>query len=55
MEVGVCPRKGRKVRFRVQCFDDSGLIGEGFHERAVIETDQFMARLRDKAGSQQNV
>lgn len=47
--------EGRKLRFKVQCFDDSGLIGEGFHERAVIETDKFMARLRAKAASHENV
>lgn len=34
--------EGRKLRFKVQCLDDSGPIGEGFHERAVIETDKFL-------------
>jgi fluoroacetyl-CoA thioesterase len=47
--------EGRKLRFKVQCLDDSGLIGEGFHERAVIDTDKFRARLRAKAASHQNV
>jgi hypothetical protein len=33
----------------------SGLIGEGLHERAVIETDRLIARLRAKAESYPHV
>jgi fluoroacetyl-CoA thioesterase len=40
---------GRKLRFKVACWDEDGLIGEGFHERAVIERSRFMARVEQKA------
>lgn len=30
--------KGRSLRFRVDCYDESDLIGSGFHERVVIDT-----------------
>jgi fluoroacetyl-CoA thioesterase len=39
------------LRFKVACRDEANLIGEGFHERAVIDHDRFMARLLRKAGS----
>jgi len=42
--------KGRTLRFRVDCHDECGLIGSGFHERTVIETEVFMAKLRKKTG-----
>lgn len=44
----------RRVRFRVTCRDEAGLIGEGFHERAVIERARFESQLaikRDTMGS----
>jgi fluoroacetyl-CoA thioesterase len=41
---------GRKLRFKVACSDDRGPIGEGFHERAVIDLEKFMARVSAKAG-----
>jgi len=41
--------KGRTLRFRVDCYDECGLIGSGFHERTVIDTARFMAKVRKKA------
>jgi fluoroacetyl-CoA thioesterase len=41
--------KGRTLRFRVDCFDACGLIGSGFHERTVIDTGRFMAKVAEKA------
>ena len=41
--------KGRTLRFRVDCYDECGLIGSGFHERTVIDTERFMDKLRKKA------
>jgi len=41
--------KGRTLRFRVDCYDECDLIGSGFHERTVIDTVRFMARVRRKA------
>ncbi len=47
-EVELIAVEGRKLRFRVSCQDEEGLIGEGFHERAVIDFAKFMARLSAK-------
>ena len=33
---------GRRVRFTVRAFDASGVIGEGTHERAVVDREQFI-------------
>ena len=41
--------KGRTLRFRVDCYDECDLIGSGFHERTVIDTARFMAKLTQKA------
>jgi len=41
--------KGRTLRFRVDCYDECGLIGSGFHERSVIDTERFMDKVRKKA------
>lgn len=40
---------GRKLRFRVSCRDDEELIGEGIHDRFVIEQDRFTAKAAEKA------
>lgn len=39
---------GRRLRFRVSCRDEIDVIGEGFHERAIIDHDRFMQRLARK-------
>jgi|BarGraIncu00222A_1022003.scaffolds.fasta_scaffold28550_3 hypothetical protein len=41
--------EGRNLRFRVSCRDGDGPIGEGFHERTIIDHAKFMARLAAKA------
>ena len=41
--------KGRTLRFRVDCFDVCGLIGSGFHERTLIDSARFMAKVAEKA------
>jgi fluoroacetyl-CoA thioesterase len=38
-----------KLRFKVSCRDAAGPVGEGYHERAVIQQDKFMARVLAKA------
>jgi fluoroacetyl-CoA thioesterase len=48
-EVELVAVEGRKLRFKVICRDDSGPIGEGFHERAVIDHARFMERVAAKA------
>jgi len=41
--------EGRKLRFKVECRDQVDVIGSGFHERTIIDTAKFMARLEAKA------
>jgi fluoroacetyl-CoA thioesterase len=40
--------EGRKLTFRVTCRDEKDIIGEGTHERAVINPEKFMARVAAK-------
>ena len=50
-EVALVAVKGRRLRFKVRCTDAAGLIGEGVHERAIIDQAAFMGRLAAKADS----
>ena len=36
---------GRRLVFDVEAQDENGIIGEGLHERAVIDIERFMAKL----------
>jgi fluoroacetyl-CoA thioesterase len=47
-EVELVSIDGRTLRFKVACRDDKEPIGDGFHERTVIDHDRFMARLAKK-------
>jgi fluoroacetyl-CoA thioesterase len=38
--------EGRKLKFKVLCTDEKGPIGEGFHERVLIDVERFMAKLK---------
>jgi len=40
--------KGKKLRFKVEAFDEKEKIGEGTHDRFVIESDKFMDRVNGK-------
>ncbi|HWC97777.1 MAG TPA: thioesterase family protein [Candidatus Sulfopaludibacter sp.] len=40
--------EGRRVQFRVEAWDEKGKIGEGTHERAIINIAKFAARLAAK-------
>jgi fluoroacetyl-CoA thioesterase len=40
--------EGRKLVFRVTCRDEKDIIGEGTHERTVINPEKFMARVSAK-------
>ncbi len=40
--------EGRKLKFQVKAYDDKGLIGEGVHERFIINVEKFMARTMGK-------
>lgn len=50
-EVELVAIEGRKLRFKVACRDKAGPIGEGIHERAIIDTPKFMEKLEIKARS----
>ena len=47
-EVELVEIRGRTLRFKVACRDEKDPIGEGFHERTVIDNARFMARLARK-------
>ncbi|HAJ96044.1 MAG TPA: thioesterase [Actinobacteria bacterium] len=40
---------GRKLTFKVEAFDEEEKIGEGSHQRYIIELDKFRDRIRNKA------
>lgn len=40
----------RRVTFKVDAHDEKGKIGEGTHERAIINVAKFAARLAEKKG-----
>src|SRR5438874_9491691 len=42
-EVELVEIDGSRLRFKVTCRDEADVIGEGFHERAIIDHDRFMA------------
>ena len=49
-EVELIGVEDRTLRFKVACRDEKEPIGDGFHERTVIDHDRFMARLERKRG-----
>jgi len=44
---------GRTVRFKVEARDEKELIGDGAHERVVVNVAKFDARVRKKLGMEQ--
>jgi fluoroacetyl-CoA thioesterase len=47
-EIELIEFAGRTLRFKVACADEKEPIGEGIHERMVIDNARFMARLERK-------
>jgi fluoroacetyl-CoA thioesterase len=47
-EIELIEIDGRHLRFKVSCHDEVESIGEGFHERTIIDHERFMARLARK-------
>lgn len=41
-------REGRRVSYKVEAFDDAGLIGRGTHDRVAVEAEKFLAKAQDK-------
>ncbi len=42
---------GRRIEFRVEARRENETIGEGTHERAIINVEKFAARMAAKSGS----
>ncbi len=43
---------GKRLVFRVEAFDKVDKIGEGIHERFVINTEKFMKKITEKGSRQ---
>ena len=41
---------GRRLVFRVRAEDSGGVVGEGMHERYVVDGERFMARAHARIG-----
>ena len=39
---------GRKISFKVEAYDEAGLIGEGTHERFVVAKERFISKTYSK-------
>ena len=39
---------GRRLVFHVEASDEAGLIGEGTHERFIVDSDRFLAKCQSK-------
>lgn len=39
---------GRRIAFKVEAYDEAGLIGEGIHERFVVAEEKFVAKTYSK-------
>ena len=40
----------RRLVFEVKAYDECGLIGQGTHERFIIQNEKFLAKVNAKAG-----
>ena len=47
-EAEVCSVEGNIITFQVSAFDESGKIGEGTHQRAIISTQRFLDKVYSK-------
>jgi predicted thioesterase len=45
---------GRKLRFRVEAWDEQEKVGEGFHNRAIIDVQRFGQKVQEKAARARN-
>jgi fluoroacetyl-CoA thioesterase len=41
----------RRVKFKVEAYDEKEKIGEGEHERFIVDMDRFLAGLKKKAAA----
>lgn len=47
-EVTHISANGKMVDFQVRAYDEAGLIGEGTHQRAIIDNERFLAKANGK-------
>ena len=47
-ETELIEAEGRKLKFKVCVHDEKGLIGEGTHERFIVDADRFQAKANSK-------
>lgn len=43
---------GRRLVFQVTAWDDKGTVGEGVHERVIIQNTRFFAKAQQKASTE---
>jgi len=41
---------GRRLRFKVTAYDEAGIIGEGTHERCIVDPQRLLAKANAKYG-----
>lgn len=49
-EAEVIEVDGRKIRYKVEAFDEKEKIGEGLHERFIVNCEKFITRTTSKRG-----
>lgn len=47
-EAEITETEGRRINYRIAAYDDAGMIGEGTHERFVINREKFMQKVETK-------
>ena len=52
-EITAISENGKIVDFKVEGYDEAGLIGEGTHRRAVITVDRFMDKCQSKLSGEE--
>lgn len=52
VEVTAISENGKMVDFKMEASDDAGPIADGYHQRAIVSTERFLARAEAKASLQ---
>lgn len=42
----VIKTEGRKILFEVKCYEEGVLVGEGTHERVIVNSERFMSKFK---------
>jgi predicted thioesterase len=43
---------GRRLRFQVEAFDNAGKIGDGCHDRFIVENERFLKKISEKISTE---